>query len=72
MENKKNHSNDANEIMYKMAEFFLQKMFNYGLIELSAGEKAILLGEKGIDDPFGGDIEVYRSLSGEYHAFGVV
>ena len=24
---------EANEIMYKMAEFLLQKMFNYGLID---------------------------------------
>ena len=33
--------------------------YNYGIIELVAGEKAILLGD-GIDDPYGGDIDVYR------------
>lgn len=29
----KQNSKEANEIMYKMAEFLLQKMFNYGLID---------------------------------------
>lgn len=37
--------------------------FTYGIIELSAGEKAILLGEKGIEDPFGGDVAVYRQCA---------
>lgn len=36
--------------------------YNYGIIELVAGEKAILLGN-GIDDPYGGDIEVYRDCA---------
>ncbi|MBR5233485.1 MAG: ribosomal protein S18-alanine N-acetyltransferase [Clostridia bacterium] len=35
---------------------------NYRIIELVAGEKAILLGN-GIDDPYGGDIEVYRECA---------
>lgn len=37
---------------------------NYGIIELVAGEKAVLLGN-GIDDPFGGDIEVYSECAGQ-------
>ncbi len=36
--------------------------YNYGIIELVAGEKAILLGN-GIDDPYGGDLEVYRECA---------
>ncbi len=35
---------------------------NYGIMEVCAGEKAILLGD-GIDDPFGGDIDVYRNCA---------
>ena len=35
---------------------------NYGIIELVAGEKAILLGN-GIDDPFGGNIDVYKDCA---------
>lgn len=35
---------------------------NYGMMELVAGEKAILLG-CGIDDPYGGDIDVYRECA---------
>lgn len=35
---------------------------HYGMIELIAGEKAVLLGN-GIDDPYGGNIEVYRTCA---------
>ncbi len=35
---------------------------NYGIIEVCAGEKAILLGN-GIEDPFGGDLDVYRTCA---------
>lgn len=34
MEGKKNNSKEVNEIMYKVAEVLLQKMFNYGLIDV--------------------------------------
>lgn len=39
----KQNSREVNEIMYKMAEFLLQKMFNYGLIdEKEKGEISVL------------------------------
>ena len=34
---------EANEIMYKMAEFLLQKMFNYGLIDAEEKGKISVL-----------------------------
>ncbi len=41
---------------------FCMDRYNYGIIELAAGDKAILLGN-GIDDPYGGDIEVYSECA---------
>ena len=50
----------SNYVIDKCDYIICMDRFNYGIIELTAGEKAILLGEKGINDPFGGDIDVYR------------
>ena len=43
MEGRKSNSKDANEIMYKMAEYLLQKMFNYGLIDAEERGKISVL-----------------------------
>lgn len=43
MEGRKSNTKDANEIMYKMAEFLLQKMFNYGLIDAEEKGKISVL-----------------------------
>lgn len=46
---------------------FCMDRYNYGIIELAAGDKAILLGN-GIDDPYGGDIEVYSECAKQIEA----
>lgn len=43
MEGRKSNSKDANEIMYKMAEYLLQKMFYLGLIDAEEKGKISVL-----------------------------